>query len=291
MGGTCSEQQRIFSSRHEYGSGEWACRGLSGWDADAVKAMDHIGDANKMVPDKSLSPLSRIADSFGVTGTWDQIADAVIARSTPAAPVVDVATLRALSDRWANDRSYTGSPVDDIRALIEQPTMSTPASSADSAVLTNPYTGQPRDYRDVESDPAGTLIVEPGKPLEAASTPAASGIDIEQFRDKAGAIVDSMDSLNHSSDCRCYQYGHPEDSCNCGLTGTRQEAKDLLALIDASPKGDDTRRLDQLEDKYIEVADEFGVARQLYFGTFAGTLRDAIDADMKPTSHGAGVSE
>lgn len=47
------------------------------------------------------------------------------------------------------------------------------ASPADGAVLTNPYTGQPRDYRDVESDPAGTLIVEPGKPLKAASTPAA----------------------------------------------------------------------------------------------------------------------
>lgn len=60
---------------------------------------DHIGDANKMVS----APVA-------------------------AAPVVDVTTLRALSDRWANDRSYTGSPVDDIRALIEQPTTSTPAA-------------------------------------------------------------------------------------------------------------------------------------------------------------------
>lgn len=34
-------------------------------------------------------------------------------------------------------------------------------------VLTNPYTGQPRDYRDVESDPAGVLIVEPGAPMMA----------------------------------------------------------------------------------------------------------------------------
>lgn len=32
---------------------------------------------------------------------------------------VDVAILRALADRWASDRSYTGSPVDDIRALID----------------------------------------------------------------------------------------------------------------------------------------------------------------------------
>ena len=49
----------------------------------------------------------------------------------------------------------------------------TATAPVDGAVLTNPYTGQPRDYRDVESDPAGTLIVEPGKPLKAASPPAA----------------------------------------------------------------------------------------------------------------------
>jgi hypothetical protein len=41
-------------------------------------------------PVDSLSPLARIADAFGVTGTWDQIADAVIARSTPAAPGIDL---------------------------------------------------------------------------------------------------------------------------------------------------------------------------------------------------------
>jgi len=35
---------------------------------------------------------------------------------------VSVDTLRALADRWAYDREYTGSPVDDIRALIDAPT-------------------------------------------------------------------------------------------------------------------------------------------------------------------------
>lgn len=34
-------------------------------------------------------------------------------------------------------------------------------------VLTNPYTGQPRDYRDVESDPEGTLMADPTQPLLA----------------------------------------------------------------------------------------------------------------------------
>lgn len=47
------------------------------------------------------------------------------------------------------------------------------ADALPTAVLTNPYTGKPRDYRDVESDPAGVLIVEPGAPLKAAPPAAA----------------------------------------------------------------------------------------------------------------------
>ncbi len=38
-------------------------------------------------------------------------------------------------------------------------------------VLFNPYTGQPRDVRDVQSDPQGILIVPPGKVEMRASTP------------------------------------------------------------------------------------------------------------------------
>lgn len=41
-------------------------------------------------------------------------------------PSVPVATLASLADRWASDRNYTGSPVDDIRALIDEPTSARP---------------------------------------------------------------------------------------------------------------------------------------------------------------------
>lgn len=142
-------------------------------------------DLGSNLPEVQLLALPKGRHALGIIGTYG--IDGYAAAPVAAAPAVDVATLRALADRWANDRSYTGSPVDDIRALIEQPTVSTPASSADSAVLTNPYTGQPRDYRDVESDPAGTLIVEPGKPLEAVSTPAAPGIDLIDASPKGGS--------------------------------------------------------------------------------------------------------
>ncbi len=95
-----------------------------------------------------------------------------------AAPAVDVETLRALSDRWANDRSYTGSPVDDIRALIEQPTK---------------------------------------------TTPAAPGIDLKAFREPVAFWFEHLVT-------------HPYTETNAARL---REAKRLLALIDASPKGDD----------------------------------------------------
>lgn len=39
-------------------------------------------------------------------------------------------------------------------------------------VLFNPYTGEPRDARDVQSDPQGILIVPPGKVSVLAATPS-----------------------------------------------------------------------------------------------------------------------
>lgn len=44
-----------------------------------------------------------------------------------------------------------------------------PQAEPVAALLTNPYTGTPRDYRDVESDPAGVLIQESGAPVRAAA--------------------------------------------------------------------------------------------------------------------------
>jgi hypothetical protein len=35
-------------------------------------------------------------------------------------------------------------------------------------VTTNPYTGQPRDQRDIDSDRRAVLCVKPGEPLKAA---------------------------------------------------------------------------------------------------------------------------
>lgn len=40
--------------------------------------------------------------------------------------------------------------------------------AAQPVVLRNPHTGVLRDSRDIESDPTGVLIVEPGAPLHAA---------------------------------------------------------------------------------------------------------------------------
>lgn len=50
------------------------------------------------------------------------------------------------------------------------------------SVLFNPYTGEPRDVRDVQSDPQGILIVPPGKVEMLAAKPAPV-----QVSDKLGA--------------------------------------------------------------------------------------------------------
>ena len=50
-------------------------------------------------------------------------------------------------------------------------------------VLFNPYTGNPRDVRDVQSDPQGILIVPPGKIETLASTPNPVTEACQQWRE------------------------------------------------------------------------------------------------------------
>lgn len=44
-------------------------------------------------------------------------------------------------------------------------------------MLFNPYSGRPRDPRDIQSDPEGILMLDPGEPLLAAApTPPAEAV-------------------------------------------------------------------------------------------------------------------
>lgn len=67
-------------------------------------------------------------------------------------------------------------------------------------VLFNPYNGQPRDVRDVQSDPQGTLIVPPGAMLQAATAPRPQGDAREAFEafygpHRGSAFLDWSESL------------------------------------------------------------------------------------------------
>lgn len=86
-------------------------------------------------------------------GPTDEQTDAVI--STTMAELRD-AGIQTGTVAW--EREYA-------RALLSRA-----APSGEPVVLRNPYTGELRDIRDVESDPAGTLIVKPGEPLKAAQS-------------------------------------------------------------------------------------------------------------------------
>ena len=52
-------------------------------------------------------------------------------------------------------------------------------------MLFNPYTGKPRDPRDIASDPAGVLMPDPDEPLlatRASSSAQAVGADAARYR-------------------------------------------------------------------------------------------------------------
>jgi hypothetical protein len=56
-------------------------------------------------------------------------------------------------------------------------------------VLFNPYTGEPRDVRDVQSDPQGILILPPGRvemlAAPQAQTPVPPRLKAETFKELA----------------------------------------------------------------------------------------------------------
>lgn len=63
-------------------------------------------------------------------------------------------------------------------------------------VLFNPYTGEPRDARDIASDPQGILIVQPGAPLRpAAPTPPAQQDDEALEPDMQSAWISVQDRM------------------------------------------------------------------------------------------------
>ncbi|MBP6563978.1 MAG: hypothetical protein KA200_00035 [Burkholderiales bacterium] len=64
-----------------------------------------------------------------------------------------------LAAYWGVDRATTPRHVDGLRAV---------------PVLFNPYTGEPRDVRDVQSDPQGILIMPPSAQMLAAAPPPAA---------------------------------------------------------------------------------------------------------------------
>lgn len=65
----------------------------------------------------------------------------------------------------------------------------TAAQPEGEAALRNPHTGQLRDYRDVESDPAGILCTESGAPLMAALKPEG---EATLFQQMAKATIQSQ---------------------------------------------------------------------------------------------------
>ena len=84
-------------------------------------------------------------------------------------------------------------------------------------VMFNPYTGEPRDVRDVQSDPQGILIVPPGKVemLAVAPTPPAQAAD-SVLKDAARLERERICAAIKAEDDYCVDQGdYMLDSDDC----------------------------------------------------------------------------
>jgi hypothetical protein len=120
------------------------------------------------------------------------------------------------------------------------------------ATLSNPWTGKPRDYRDVDSDPEGVLCVEPGAPLKAApSTPVRVS-----WADFWIAQGDWPTANDYAAFEKAEQW--------------------LLAQQPAAGSVGDTRRMDWLEQQVVEVR------RPMRYGSIALFHAEQVSDDDEP---------
>lgn len=89
-------------------------------------------------------------------------------------------------------------------------------------VLFNPYTGEPRDARDVASDPHGILIVPPGKVEMLAARQYPADMPNGDAQLKNGGL--SLQPAVPQETCYCDKTGIGEPGVSCGGCPTRDYA-------------------------------------------------------------------
>lgn len=82
-------------------------------------------------------------------------------------------------------------------------------------MLFNPYTGKPRDPRDIASDPEGKLIVDPDEPLRAASEIQITKCQFDEaWRGKCNAPATGQFCATHAAVKCCVCGEHATHTCD-----------------------------------------------------------------------------
>lgn len=68
-------------------------------------------------------------------------------------------------------------------------------------MLFNPYSGKPRDPRDIASDPSGILMLDPDEPMFTAKPPEQGRADVAVDWDAVGRIIEAhyLMRMTHSA--------------------------------------------------------------------------------------------
>ena len=90
-------------------------------------------------------------------------------------------------------------------------------------MLFNPYSGRPRDPRDIQSDPEGILMLDPDEPIRAAHP--------EPSEETVSALRDCLSQIDMAA---CYASEEDTKSVADALLMIGMQARKALALLAAS---------------------------------------------------------
>lgn len=162
--------------------------------------------------------------------------------------------VRQLAHHWLSTRRQTGYIASKARYV--------------APVLFNPYTGEPRDARDIRSDPQGILIVPPGADLHAAHP-----------QDKQPDVADSRTEAETMAEFENARYDEPRYRVVPLYAAPRPSPEQAALLAEIEGLRKKATRYDWLRDNWGYISDEYDDGGPVMSRIFLVGKDDGWDTD------------